>query len=377
MTGTPDPHATDRSHDPRETGLGGGLTAYLPISRGRFRLEAQLDVPPGQVVALIGPNGAGKSTVLHALAGLLRLRDGVIALDGRLLDEPASGTFVPPQRRDVGVVFQDYLLFPHLSALENVAFGPRARGLARGPAREEARTWLERVGLASHAGSRPAQLSGGQAQRVALARALATRPQLVLLDEPLAALDAGTRLEVRSDLARHLREFGGSAVMVTHDPLDAMVVADRIVVLENGQIVQDDAPAEVARAPRTEYVARLVGLNLHRGQGDGATVRLDAGGVLHVADAAAGPVLVAFPPTSVTVHRHQPEGSARNVWRGTIAGLEQHAHTIRVQVAAPEHPPVLADVTPAAVAELELAVGADVWVSFKATDTHVYPGATH
>ena len=362
--------ATDSREATRET----GLTAYLPIARGDFRLEVELQVPPGQVVALIGPNGAGKTTVLHALAGLLRLRSGHIALAGRVLDEPAAGTYVPPQQRDVGVVFQDYLLFPHLSALENVAFGPRARGAARSVAREEARTWLARVGLSGHAGSRPGQLSGGQAQRVALARALATRPKLVLLDEPLAALDAATRLEVRSDLARHLHEFGGSALMVTHDPLDAMVVADRIVVIEDGRVVQDGSPAEVARAPHTEYVARLVGLNLHRGRGSGTIVALDSGGVLHTADPIEGPALVAFPPTSVTLHRRQPEGSARNVWLGRVAGLEQHAHTVRVQVTAPRHPAVLADVTPSAVAELDLRVNASVWLSFKATDTHVYAG---
>lgn len=352
----------------------GGLTAYLSITRGEFHLEVDLHVPPGQVVALLGPNGAGKTTVLHALAGLLRLRRGRIELGAAVLDDPASGAFVPAAGRDVGVVFQDYLLFPHLSTLENVAFGPRARGAGRGPARVTARLWLERVGLSEHAGALPGRLSGGQAQRVALARALATRPELVLLDEPLAALDAATRLELRADLAGHLREFGGSAVLVTHDPLDAMVIADRIVVIENGRVVQDGSPAEVARAPRTEYVARLVGLNLLRGWGSGRTVEVGDGGVLQVAEPAEGAALVAFPPTSVTLHRHQPEGSARNVWAGTIAGLEQHAHTVRVRVEAPRHPPVLADVTPAAVAELELVVGAPAWVSFKATDTHVYPG---
>ena len=358
----------------REVAAGGGLTAYLPITRGDFTLEVDLQVPPGQVVALLGPNGAGKTTVLHALAGLLRLRAGSVMLGGRVLDEPAASTFVPPAGRDVGVVFQDYLLFPHLTALDNVAFGLRARGSGRAGARREAAGWLDRVGLGAHAMVRPGRLSGGQAQRVALARALATRPQLVLLDEPLAALDAATRLEVRADLARHLREFGGSAVLVTHDPLDAMVVADRIVVLEQGRVVQDGAPGQVARAPRTEYVARLVGLNLIRGTGAGrATVGLEAGGELHVADPVDGPVLVALPPTSVTLHRRRPEGSARNVWSGTVAGLEQHAHTVRAQVAAPDHPVILADVTPAAVAELDLVVGAPVWLSFKATDTHVYP----
>ena len=355
-------------------GRGEGLAAYLTVRRGTFELDVELVVPPGQVVALLGPNGAGKTTVLHALAGLLRLTDGSITLGGRVLDDPRRKEFVPPEGRDLGMVFQDYLLFPHLSAVDNVAFGLRARGVGRGPARQTASAWLERVGVLDHAASRPGQLSGGQAQRVALARALATNPGLVLLDEPLAALDASTRLEVRGELGRHLREFGGSALMVTHDPLDAMVVADRIVVLEGGQVVQDGSPTEVARAPRTEYVARLVGLNLHRGRGEGAVVRLEAGGQLHVADPLEGEVLVAYPPTSVTLHRQHPEGSARNVWQGRVAGLEQHAHTVRAQVSAPNHPHVLADVTPAAVAELDLRLGAPVWLSFKATDTHVYPG---
>ncbi|WP_114905694.1 ABC transporter ATP-binding protein [Ornithinimicrobium murale] len=366
--------STPPTADPREAAPGGDLAAYLQVSRGALQLEVDLQVPSGQVVALLGPNGAGKTTALHALAGLLRLRAGSLTLGGRALDDPTTGTFVPAARREVGVVFQDYLLFPHLTALENVAFGLRARGVGRVAAREAAGAWLDRVGLADRAGVRPGQLSGGQAQRVALARALATRPRLVLLDEPLAALDAATRLEVRADLARHLREFGGSAVLVTHDPLDAMVIADRIIVLEQGRVVQDGAPAEVARAPRTEYVARLVGLNLLRGVGSGPVVSVAAGGVLHVADPVDGPVLVAFPPTSVTLHRQRPEGSARNVWRGAIRALEQHAHTVRAQVTAAGHPLVLADVTPAAVADLDLAVGAAVWVSFKATDTHVYPG---
>lgn len=358
------------------------VSAALRVTRGdAFQLALDLAIPPGQVVALLGPNGAGKTTVLHALAGLLRLREGRIALGDMVLDEPSARTFVPPERRDVGVVFQDYLLFPHLTALENVAFGLRARGADRAAAREIAGRWLDRVGVADYAERRPAALSGGQAQRVAVARALAPAPRLLLLDEPLAALDAATRLEVRAGLAQHLRDFGGAALMVTHDPLDAMALADRIVVLEDGQVVQDGAPVDVARAPRTEYVARLVGLNLHRGQGSGGTVvEVAGGGRWHVAEEARGPVLVAFPPTSVTLHRREPEGSARNVWQGRISGLEQHAHTVRVQVTAidgeadrPAHPPVLADVTPVAAAELELVPGAQVWVSFKATDTHVYP----
>ena len=197
-------------------------------------------------------------------------RAGGIELDGTVLDDPAADVLVPAERRRTGVVFQDYLLFPHLSVLDNVAFGLRSRGVPRQEAATAAHGWLERVGLADLARSRPGRISGGQAQRVALARALVTEPALLLLDEPLAALDAQTRLDVRSDLRRHLAGYDGCTVLVTHDPLDAMVLADRIVVVENGVAVQRGTPAEVARAPRTEYVARLVGLNLYRGRADGA-----------------------------------------------------------------------------------------------------------
>jgi molybdate transport system ATP-binding protein len=334
-------------------------------------VDAELAVAPGSVLALLGPNGAGKSTVLRALAGLVPLDGGRIELAGRCLDSPADRVLVPVADRAVGMVFQDYLLFPHLSAADNVAFGLRAGGLRKGPAREQALAWLDRMGLAAQADARPGRLSGGQAQRVALARALATSPGLLLLDEPLAALDAGTRISVRSDLRRQLSAYAGCTVLVTHDPLDAMVLADELVVLEHGRVVQSGSPAEVARAPRTDYVARLVGLNLYRGRANGSTVDVDGGGVLSTAEPRSGEVFVTFAPSAVGLHRSRPEGSARNVWPGRVAGLEQHGDTIRVQVAA--EPPVLADVTPAAVAELDLIVGSPVWAAVKATEIHGYP----
>jgi molybdate transport system ATP-binding protein len=277
---------------------------------------------------------------------------------------------VPVAERAVGVVFQDYLLFPHLTAADNVAFGLRAAGTRKATARRSALEWLDRMGLADHADAKPARLSGGQAQRVALARALATSPRLLLLDEPLAALDAGTRVQVRSDLRRHLAAYPGCTVLVTHDPLDAMVLADVLVVLEQGRVVQQGSPGEVARAPRTDYVARLVGLNLYRGEARGTSVEV-SGGVLATSEPRSGAVFLAFPPSAVALHRSRPEGSARNVWPGRIAGLEQHGDTIRVQVDADL--PVLADVTPAAVADLELTVGSPVWAAVKATEVHSYP----
>jgi molybdate transport system ATP-binding protein len=347
------------------------LDADLRVVRGRFRLDVQLHVSAGEVVALLGPNGAGKSTVLSCLAGLLPVDAGHVRLGQDIHDDPLAKVLVPPQSRGIGVVFQDYLLFPHLSALENVAFGLRSTGRPRREARQEAAAWLDRMGLGDLASARPAALSGGQAQRVALARALAPRPGLLLLDEPLAALDAGARALVRGELRRSLREFAGCTVLVTHDPLDAMVLADRVVVVEQGRVVQTGPPASVARAPRTAYVAGLVGLNLYRGVARSGRVGLDGGGELLAAAAPDGPVLLTFAPSAVALHRSRPEGSARNAWPGRISGVEHHGASVRVAVDA--RPPVLADVTTAAVAELDLVPGQEVWASVKATEVRADP----
>ncbi|MDT0462265.1 ABC transporter ATP-binding protein [Streptomyces gibsoniae] len=343
-----------------------GLDARLVVDRGSFRLDVSLSAAPGDVIAVLGPNGAGKTTALRALAGLVPLTGGHLRLEGRALDR------TPPESRPVGVVFQDYLLFPHLSALDNVAFGPRCRGASRAEARRQAAAWLERMDLAEHAGAKPRRLSGGQAQRVALARALAIRPRLLLLDEPLAALDARTRLDVRAQLRRHLAEFEAVAVLVTHDPLDAMVLADRLVVIEHGRVVQEGAPGDIARRPRTDYIAQLVGLNLYRGHADGHSVRLDSGPAITTTDDVAGPVFVAFPPGSVTLYRERPGGSsARNLWRCEVAGLETHGDQIRADLIG--ELPLAADLTTVAAAELGLQPGATVWATVKAAQTHAYP----
>ncbi|GAA4871288.1 ABC transporter ATP-binding protein [Kitasatospora terrestris] len=347
------------------------LDAHLQVSRAGFDLDLPLTARAGEVVALLGPNGAGKSTALRALAGLLPLTGGHLRLDDATLEDPAAGVHTPAEHRPVGVVFQDYLLFPHLSALDNIAFGLRCRGHRRREARALALPWLERMGLAGRAAARPAALSGGQAQRVALARALAVRPRLLLLDEPLAALDARTRLEVRAGLRRHLAEFEAMAVLVTHDPLDAMVLADRLVVVEEGRVVQAGAPAEISRRPRTDYIARLVGLNLYRGTAAGHRVELPDGQQLFTTEELTGEAFVAFPPAAVTLHRGHPESSARNVWRLTVAGLDLHGDQVRVDLTGDV--PLLADLTPAAAAELDLAPGTEVWASVKAAQTHAYP----
>ncbi|SER62497.1 molybdate transport system ATP-binding protein [Lentzea xinjiangensis] len=338
------------------------LQAELRVHRDGFTLELDLVVEQGEVVALLGPNGAGKTTALRALAGLLP--------GSRVTADGSSWDGLPTEKRPVGVVFQDYLLFATMSVLDNVAFGLRARGARKAEADAAALRWLTRVGLAEFAKARPRTLSGGQAQRVALARALATSPELLLLDEPLAALDASTRLRLRSELGRHLRDYPGHTLLITHDPLDAMVLADRLVIVENGRVVQQGTPREVVRQPRTDYVAHLVGLNFYRGVADGTEVRLDGGGTLTVAEPARGPVHVVFAPSAVSLFTERPAGSPRNTWRAVVAGVEQHAHTTRVDLDG--SPAVFADVTTATVAELRLRPGDPLWVSLKATEIHTY-----
>lgn len=355
--------------------IGEGLSAQLAVRRSGFQLEVDLEVRPGEVVVLLGPNGAGKSTALRALAGLQPLDAGKITLGGRTVEDAVAGWRLPAYERSVGVVFQDYLLFPHLSVIDNVAFGPRSRGATKIGSRTVARSWLDRVGVAELADAKPGRISGGQAQRVALARALATDPDLLLLDEPLAALDARTRLIVRGELRRHLSVFGGAAVVVTHDPIDASVLADRLVVVEGGRVVQVGTPLEVARRPRTDYVARLVGLNLLAGRASGHQVELDVGGQVSTSNALDGEVFVAFRPAAVSLFTSRPHGSPRNLWQGSIVGLEPHGDGVRIEVTGglAAESTILAEVTQAAVVDLDLKPGAVVWASVKASDVEAYP----
>jgi molybdate transport system ATP-binding protein len=347
------------------------LEAEVVARLGRLQLEVALPIEDGETVVLVGPNGAGKTTLLRALAGLVRLDAGRIVLDGEVLEDPESGIRVPPDRRRVGFVFQDYLLFPHLSVLENVAFGLRARGRDRAAARRRAREWLERMGLDELASARPRTLSGGQAQRIALARALATEPALLLLDEPLAALDAGARAEVRRGLRRYLASFPGARLVVSHDPLEAMLLADRVVVVEAGRVVQQGSIQQLGSQPRSAYVANLVGLNLFRGRGDGHRVRLAPTGELVVAEDCHGDVFAAVHPRAVALYRSRPEGSPRNVWAGRIEALDFEGDRVRVSVAGPVA--VVAEVTAPTVAEMRLVEGDQVWASIKASEITVYP----
>lgn len=346
------------------------INARMVASRGAFRLEAHIEVDSGSTLAILGPNGAGKSTLLRAIAGLDRIDQGSIALDGQVVDDAAS-IFAPAHQRRIGVVFQDYALFWHMSILENVAFGPRAQGMAANRAREHAQQILNRLGIGDLAKRRPSEVSGGQAQRVALARALAPAPTNLLLDEPLAALDIETRQAVRVELQRRLEEFPGSTILVTHDPLDAMLLADQVVVLESGCIVQQGTPSELASRPATAYVAALMGVNLLPGTAEAGVVHLADGGSLHIRDGnLAGPCLAMIRPEAITISLHQPHGSARNAWPGTVAAVEALHDRVRVHVEG--QPSVVAAITPAAIAELRLQRGTTIWLSVKAMEVDAY-----
>jgi molybdate transport system ATP-binding protein len=348
------------------------LEASIALHLGTLDLDVELEVGRGEMVAILGPNGAGKSTVLRALAGLLPIERGRIVVDDLVVDDPADRTFLPPDRRPIGVVFQSYLLFANMSAIENVAFGLRASGMGKGEARQRATAWLERVGLSGHAANRPAALSGGQSQRVALARALATDPRLLLLDEPLAALDAGTRTEVRRDLRRHLQSFDGTRVMVTHDPVDAYALADRVAVMDSGRIIQLGSIAEVTARPRSRYVASLIGTNLVAGDIAGNVLTTSGGARVALADATPGPSFALIRPQAILLQREPAlNTSAQNSWPGTITDIDRLGDRARVHVEGLL--PLTAEITTAALDQLGLRPGDVVHAAAKATDIESYP----
>jgi molybdate transport system ATP-binding protein len=347
------------------------LAASVDLTLGTLHLEVDLDVDDTAVVAVVGPNGAGKTTLVRALAGLTPIDRGRVAVNGKVVEDPAGGVRTPSEQRGVAVVFQEPRLFANLTTLENVAFGLRATGTPRAAARATAASWLQRVGLSDVGGDRPSRLSGGQAQRVALARALATEPAVLLLDEPLAAVDASARADLRHLLRDELRRYAGARVVITHDPVEAAALADRLVVIEDGRITQQGPLMEVTARPRSPWVATMVGLNLVDGVATDTTVRLNNGALVATATTANGPAFVAFRPNAVSLHRERPEGSARNVWPGQAGDLYLAGDRARVRIAGPV--PLIAEVTAAAVAELRLADGGPVWASVKATDIDTYP----
>lgn len=353
----------------------------MHVALGSRGLDAALDVRDGETVALLGPNGAGKSTLFSLAAGLLRADAGRAVLNGRVLFDAQTRAWVPPHARGVALLAQEPLLFPHLSVLDNVAFGPRAGGASKRSAREAAERWLGEVDAAALASRKPTQLSGGQAQRVAIARALATEPRLLLLDEPFAALDVAAAPALRRLLRRVLADR--TAVLITHEVLDAHLLADRVVVLEGGRVVEEGPTAELLERPRSRFAAGLAGLNFLMGRTI-APGRLRVEGLGEVVGVAptegeavvAGEDAVAvFRPADVSVYRDDeaPHGSPRNAWRAVVEELEPRGPQVRVHAATPRAT-IVADLTPAAAAELDLGPGCAVVLVAKAAAVTVYPG---
>lgn len=344
------------------------MALHLTCTVAERGLDIELTVGDREVVALLGPNGAGKSTVLSVVAGLLRPDTGHAELTGRVLFD--ASTWLPAHQRGVALLAQEPLLFPHLTALDNVAFGPRSSGHGRREARAVARRWLAEVDAEQYAGRRPAQLSGGQAQRIAVARALAADPELLLLDEPMAALDVAVAPALRQMLRRVLADR--SALIVTHDVLDALLLADRVVVVDGGRIVEDGPTAQVLARPRSAFAARIAGLNMVRGVLAGRGVRSSGGlvveGLTEAPIEQGGSAVAVFRPSAVGVFVHPPGGSPRNVIDATVTELEPHGDQVRVRSGD-----LSADVTAAAVADLDLAPGARVVFAVKASEVAVYP----
>jgi ABC-type sulfate/molybdate transport systems ATPase subunit len=334
------------------------LELDITVALRSFRLAVGLSVGD-ETVALVGPSGAGKTTVLRAVAGLRRPDRGRIALGAGVWFDAAARVDLPPERRSVGFVFQEYALFPHLSVRGNVAFGGAGR----------AGELLERLGLAHLAGARPEEISGGERQRVALARALARDPAVLALDEPLSALDAQTRASVRAELQDVLAELAIPTLLVTHDFADAAALADRIGVVVAGELRQLGPAAELVRAPADAFVAALTGANVLRGHaralaGGGSEVALDAGGVVRSAERADGPVGVAVHPWEIGVRADADGADGRNVLPGTVAAVTPAGDRVRVRIGE-----LVADCPAAAAAGLER--GAVAYATFTPAATRL------
>ncbi|MGD9622847.1 MAG: sulfate/molybdate ABC transporter ATP-binding protein [Mycolicibacterium sp.] len=342
-------------------------------------VEFDLELDDGEVLAVLGPNGAGKSTLLLMIAGLIRPDRGRIELGGAVVTDTSAGTFVPPHLRGVAMLSQQAMLFPHLSVAANVAYAPRCAGHSRSTARVTAQRWLEVVGAADLADRRPAQLSGGQAQRVAVARALAAEPRLLLLDEPMSALDVTAAPEMRRLLRELLRGGLRTAIIVTHDLLDALAVADKVAVIEDGRVVESGTVRDVLSAPRSDFAARISDINLIPGTvSEPGVIRTNWGtdicgiGIGNLDPGAAAIAL--FRPTAVAVHLETPHASPRNVIVVTIAELNTHGAGVRIRgVDQPDGGTGLAaDITASAAAELDLEPGMTVYFVVKAQEVELH-----
>jgi molybdate transport system ATP-binding protein len=341
---------------------------------GGFDLDAALEVPAGSCLALAGPSGAGKSTLLRIAAGLLRPQRGTVTCGDDVWLDTASGRQVAPELRGCGYVFQDYALFGHMPVWQNVAYG--LRGVARSERRARAEALLERFGITRLADERPRTLSGGERQRVALARALAPQPRVLLLDEPLSALDARTRASASRELAGVLRETGVPALLVTHDFTEAAVLGDRVAVIDGGRIVQEGTAGDLAAAPGSAFIADFTGAVVltgvaRPGPGDVTVVELDGGGIATSTDRGAGPVALSVHPWEISLEPAgaRSEGSAQNHLDAEVVTVTHVGNRVRVGLAAPQ--PLVAEITGAAVGGLHLAPGVRVTATWKATATRL------
>ena len=357
--------------------VGEGLAARVRARRGGFALEADFDAPVG-TTAILGPNGAGKSTLVAALAGLVPLTSGRVALNGQVWEDTANGIRLSPRERRLGVAFQEPRLLPWRDVLDNVAYGPRARGTRPAEARARAMEWLERLSAGHLSGRRPAELSGGEAQRVSLARALVADPEILLLDEPISAQDVAARGTARVALAAALANFGGVALIVSHDPIDALTLADRVVVLEDGKVVQQGDAESIRRRPATGWIATLAGVNLLRGRltPGGPETTLETGElrltVLPGGHAAGSEVAAVVPPRAITLSIDAPRGSARNVIAGTVRSID--ARGDRVRVTLDTTPPLTAEITRESLVGLGIAEGVRLHAAIKVTEIEIVSG---
>ncbi|MEL0625908.1 ABC transporter ATP-binding protein [Salinibacterium amurskyense] len=379
------------------------LDATMLVNRGSFSLDASVTVAPGETLALLGPNGSGKSTLLAVIAGLLAPERGTVSVDGRVLTEvpqlggaPSGGgrpgggrmTVVPAHRRRIGLLGQDPLLFPHLSALENIAFGLRSHGMKAAEARDRASEWLAAIGMSEFAARKPAELSGGQQQRVAIARVLATEPDVLLFDELMAALDVQNASLVRTLLreclasrlsATHTGIDGRpptapATIVVTHDVVDAMVLADRVAIMEAGRIIDSGAVARVLGEPINQFAATLVGLNVLHGIVESSQlVRLADGrglAVDGVVPEVGAEVSIAFPPSAVTLRREESAPLQPSEWPATVELLEPGLKGIRVTLLGDT---VVAEASPADLLAHDITPGDRVGASVDPAHITVYP----
>jgi molybdate transport system ATP-binding protein len=347
------------------------FTANMMVRRPGLRVEVDLDAPEGTVLALIGPNGGGKSTSVEALCGLLALDSGRVEVAGAVWEDTTARIRLAPQQRSVGVMFQGLSLFPNMTARENVSYGIRSLGTRQAPALRTATAVLEKLDAVELADRPVNQLSGGQAQKIALARALAVEPDLLLLDEPTSKLDVITQTEVRHALLEALRDFAGVTVLVTHQPMEAMALADQIVVLEEGRLTQRGDSTDLQLRPRSAYVAGFAGVNLFEGRSSGDLVQLAGGTSVAVVHAPTGDVFVAIDPNAIALYRTPPEGTPRNVWRLEVAEIDFEGERARVRMTGEMI--LVAEITRASAMELRLSDKGSIWASTKATQVQAYP----